>query len=130
MTENVLIPTEEFDITGFFRFPHLACQKKELPYLILKRNNEALLLVVPSGFNNSLVFAGLTIAHIEFLAKNAPNEYKQELLATINADYKLQEIFEITKSMDDDLGENVTQNQKRIKNVIQYIRDNQIAFEF
>jgi len=41
-----------------------------------------------------------------------------------------KKFFEIAKSMDEDLGKNTTQNQDRIKNLIQYIKDNRGAFEF
>jgi hypothetical protein len=39
-------------------------------------------------------------------------------------------VFEIAKAMDEDLGRGATQNQDRVRNVIQYIKDNRIAFEF
>jgi len=32
--------------------------------------------------------------------------------------------------MDEDLGEGVVQNQKRIERVYQYIKDNWVAFQF
>jgi hypothetical protein len=32
--------------------------------------------------------------------------------------------------MDEDLGEKITKNQERVRNVIQYIKDNRMVFEF
>jgi hypothetical protein len=42
----------------------------------------------------------------------------------------MKEVFEIVKMMDDDMGNGVTQNQKRIKDVRQYVLDNLVVFQF
>ena len=63
-------------------------------------------------------------------AKNAPEDYKKNILELLNNQEMVNGIFEIAKAMDDDLGRGATQNQDRARNVIQYIKDNRIAFEF
>lgn len=134
--ENNLSLIETFDVVRELKTPHLLYRdiniykEQKIAFSVLARKAEEILLINSSGFGVAAVLAGLTAEHIEFLVKNAPSEYRQEIWSSISADYKIQEIFEIAKAMDEDLGENVTQNQARVKSVIQYIRDNQIAFEF
>ncbi|MFA5994671.1 MAG: hypothetical protein WC823_06975 [Parcubacteria group bacterium] len=127
---------EEFDIMREITMPHLLTmgesllEKKNACYAILARKTEEILLVNSPGFSTDFIFAGLSEKHIEFIAKNAPIEYKKELLKLSSSDYSVADILEIAQAMDNDLGENVTQNQQRVKNVMRYIQDNQIAFQF
>ncbi len=132
---ETLTLVEEFDITRKLQFPHtFSCtnifQKKELAYYAFAKNNSEILLITPGGFQANFILAGLSEKHIEYIATNAPTEYKKELLDSFLKKYTLKEIFEIAQSMDEDLGGGATQNQERVKNVIQYISDNRIAFEF
>lgn len=127
---------EELDIREYLSEPHLTyiddsvLIRKKVAYSILKRDLNEILLIDSSGFLIDSVFSGLTEKHIEHIAKNAPEKYKQNLLEIQNDKGMMEGVFEIAKSMDEDLGEKVTQNQQRIKNVIQYIKDNQIVFQF
>lgn len=105
-------------------------EKKKLAWHIFHSDNEAILLPTFFAFSYSAVIAGLSAKHIEFVAKNAPADYKKELLNAISQKYKLQEIIEIAKSMDEDMQSASVENQNRIKNVIRYIKDNREAFEF
>jgi hypothetical protein len=90
------------------------------------------ILLIPSSYllSYSAVIAGLTQIQIEYIAKNAPVNYKKELANSMTMDYRMKEVFEIAKAMDEDLGDGVEQNQKRIKSVQQYILDNWVVFQF
>lgn len=92
--------------------------------------NELLLIPVTFAFSYAAIVAGINERQIEYLTKSAPEEYKKELNGAIAQEYKIKEIMEIAKAMDEDLGGNSVRNQERTKNVIQYIKDNQAAFEF
>jgi hypothetical protein len=105
-------------------------EKKELALDTYKLNGEILLLPAPTMFKYSAIISGISEKQIEYISNNAPSEYKKELLESILQSYKVKEIFEIAKAMDDDLGRGSMQNQDRVRNVIQYIKDNRIAFEF
>lgn len=134
--ENNLELLEEFDIARELQTPHLLHKKiylsakKQTAYSILSRKQDEILLANSTAFNTDSVFTGLSEKHIEFIAQHAPADYRKEIIDLIFQDYKLDNIFEIAKAMDQDLGGNTTQNQTRVKNVIQYIKDNRIAFEF
>lgn len=121
-------------------------EKLTLPYLSIEENsmrsktnlamdtlgldNEILLIPSHSMFSYSAILAGLSEGQIEHIAMNAPSDYKKELLNSIMQAYKIKEVFEIAKAMDTALATNSTKNQERVQNVIQYIKDNQIVFEF
>ena len=104
-------------------------QKKTLARHIFSLKNEYILLPTYFAFSYTSIIAGLSEKHIEYVAKNAPVEYKKELATTILNKYKMKEVFEIAKAMDEDLGENLNQNQQRIKRVYQYICDNWSVFQ-
>lgn len=97
--------------------------------VFLKKENE-MLLVDPFGFLIDSVFAGLTEKHIGYIAKNGPKEYKENLLEILSDQGAMKGVFEIAKAMDEDMNGDTNQNQERVKNVIQYIKDNKTAFEF
>ena len=67
---------------------------------------------------------------MEYIAIKAPLEYRTELLKIINNEGMTEESMKIAKFMDMEMDEDIAKNQYRVRNVIQYIRDNQIAFEF
>lgn len=131
-----LTTLEEFDLYEKLQFPHFSlseediASQKKLAYEILSRKEENILLVTSHGFEYSEILAGLSEKHIEYIAKNGPRDYKENILNLLSDKEAVGLIFEIAKAMDEDLGENVTQNQDRIRNVIQYIKDNRVAFEF
>lgn len=100
-----------------------------LAWHTLSLANEEILLMTPFAFTYGGILAGLSLQAIEYIAKNAPDKYKKELIEAINKDYIQREVFEIAKEMDDDLG-NSYKNQQRIKSVLQYISDNKSAFIF
>lgn len=105
-------------------------QKVVLARYILSVDNDVLLIPSCYLFSYDAIIAGLDEKKIEYISKNAPVEYKKELLNSISSDYRMKEVFEIARMMDEDLGEGVTQNQKRVKNVYQYILDNIAVFQF
>jgi hypothetical protein len=114
---------------GDYISPSLAVKRK-IAYSILTRNESTVLLLDRYGFTIDYIFAGLTEKHIECFAKNAPKVYKDNILKTLRDQEMVKGVFEIAKAMDDDLGENITKNQERVRNVIQYIKDNRMVFEF
>jgi hypothetical protein len=133
--ENNLGLLEEFDIEREIKTPHLmyrnfsTINKKRVAYSILSRKLNEIILINSPGFCVDAVFAGLSEKHIEYIAKNAPMEYKKNILDLLYQ-ANIENILKITQDMDKDLGENVTQNQDRLKNIIQYIKDNHAVFEF
>ena len=104
--------------------------RKTVASSMLQRDEGVILLADSDGFLIDSVFAGLSGKHIEHIAKNAPRDYKNNILKILQDQEMMRGVFEIAKAMDDDLGRGTTQNQDRVKNVIQYIKDNRIAFEF
>ncbi len=126
---------EDLKIRKFIREPHLSYidstigNRKNVAYLVLQKKEDEILLIDKSGFIIDSVFAGLTEKHIEYIAKNAPRDYKKNILSAL-ADKKMMDgVLEIVRSMDDDV-QGMTKNQERINNVIRYIKDNIIAFQF
>lgn len=124
----------EFELIDQIEHPHLsftdnAKAKKNIAYQILNNYlaNE-IIIIDPYGFSIDSVFAGLTEAHIEYIAKNAPSDYKKAISSILKDEEAMKNINEIVKDMDNDKGGNL--NQTRINNVIQYIKDNKIVFEF
>lgn len=128
--------TEEVDIIGDFHTPHIQAiqmnipTKKRIARNILAKKAEDILLINSNAFIKTYIFAGLTEIQIEFIAKNAPKDYKVNLLKILGDKEMMKGVFEIVKSMDEDAGDGSTRHQERIKNIIQYISDNRIAFEF
>lgn len=114
---------------GDYIAPSLSVKKK-IAYSILSREEKTVLLLDKYGFTIDFIFAGLIEKHIEHIARNAPKDYKDNILKLLRDQEMVNGIFEIAKAMDDDLGRGSTQNQDRARNVIQYIKDNRIAFEF
>ncbi|OGI15588.1 MAG: hypothetical protein A2Z52_01130 [Candidatus Moranbacteria bacterium RBG_19FT_COMBO_42_6] len=133
--KNNLNMLEEFDIIGKFQYPHMLffpitpVSKKQTAYLMMSKREDEILLISSPGFGNASVVAGLTEKNIEYLAKKGPRDFKEAILKILQDQIALKEILEIAKSMDDDVSGNATQNQSRIKNVIQYIKDNRVVFE-
>lgn len=105
-------------------------QRATLARYILNLEEESLLIPSSYIFSYAAIIAGLSEQQIEYVAKNAPRDYKVELVKSTLNEYKTKEVFEIAKIMDEDLGEGIMQNQKRIKNVYQYISDNWMVFQF
>lgn len=133
---QILLLSEEIKIKGILHEPHFSyiestlVNKKYIASLIFQKKEEDIFLIASSGFIIDSVFSGLTEKHIEYIAKNAPRNYKENLLKIQEDKEMMQGVFEIAKAMDKDLGESVTQNQQRVRNVIQYIKDNQAVFQF
>jgi len=131
-----LTSPEEFNIKGIIQEPHFSYiestlnNRKDVSCSVLRRNENDILLIASFGFIIDSVFAGLTEKHIEFIAKNGPGDYKENLLKILQDQEMMKGVFEITLDMDTDMGKNITQNQDRVRNVIQYIKDNKIVFEF
>lgn len=127
---------EELNIIENLREPHLSyimgtmVEKKRVAYLVLQKDETDILLIASSGFLIDSVFAGLSEKNIEHIAKRGPQKYKESLIKILKDQEMMNGVFEIVKSMDEDLRGQATQNQDRIRSVIQYIKDNRIAFEF
>jgi hypothetical protein len=131
-----LTAQEEFNIQGIIQEPHFSyidsalTNRKRVSYSILVRKEGDILLVDSSGFLIDSVFAGLTERHIEYIAKNGPKNYKENLFKILQDKEMLHGVSEIIQAIDKESGENATQNRERINNVIQYIKDNRVVFEF
>lgn len=127
---------EESIIKLNLREPHFSyindsvLSKKKISFLMLAKGNDSILLVDSYGFIFDSIFAGLSEKHIEHIAKNGPRDYKENILKISKDGKTMEGVFEIAKAMDEDLGGGSTRHQTRVKNVMQYIRDNQVVFEF
>jgi hypothetical protein len=136
ITTDLLTTLEEYDAIMRFQSPHLLpsqngiLAKKKIAFLVASAKEDEVLLILPDGFLDSAVLAGLTEKNIEHIAKHAPKEYKENILSSLKNQERIAEILEIAKTMDNDLGTNINKNQERINNVIQYIKDNLKVFEF
>jgi len=128
---NFTSTLDEFDIVMNLQFPHtLPASKTILASNILQRSADDILLISPSGFENSAILSGISEKQIEAIAKKAPAEHKISLIRTMSNPSYLKEIFEIAKSLDENIGNNCQKNQLRVKNVIRYIKDNFSVFQF
>ena len=105
-------------------------QKAILARYVMNLDEELLLIPSYYAFSYSGIIAGLTEKQVEYLAKNAPKDYKIELTKSILNEYKMKDVLKIAKMMDDDMGNGVIQNQKRIENMHQYVLDNLVVFKF
>jgi hypothetical protein len=127
---------KEILIRNNLREPHFSyaedsvLNKKKASILMMHKSNDEVLLVDSYGFNFDSIFAGLTERHIEYIAKSGPKNYKDNIMKILKDQEMMKGVFEIAKALDDDAGRNVTDNQERIRNVIQYIKDNRVVFEF
>jgi len=127
---------EEINIIRSISNPHLTyiletlIEKKKVARSVLNRKEDEILLIDSSGFLIDSVFAGISEKHIEYIAIHGPKDYKENIIRTLKDEKTMKETFEIVKAMDEDLGEKSTQNQERIKKVIQYVKDNRIVFKF
>lgn len=132
---DYLTTLEEFDFIHEYQMPYLLSDdgsigsKKKIAYLIMARKEDELFLVNPEGFSESSVFAGITEKQIEYFAKHAPLEYKKELVKIFSDKEMMASVWNIARAMDDDEGDGLEKNKKRITNVINYIYDNQILFQ-
>lgn len=131
MNENIEIDIlEKFSLPHIF-FPQNTIQQKEmLAWHVASLSGEEILLASSFAFSYEGFLAGLTMSQIEYFAKNAPVNYKRELINSINKEYKIKEVMEIAKMMDDDLGGGARRNQDRVMNVRQYVYNNQEVFQF
>ena len=131
---NNLSALEEFDAQRKIQFPHLLYStidlrtKRNSAYSVLLKKENEILLISPSGFGESSVVAGLTEKNIEYFSKFAPKEYREQLMSVVGNSYLMEEVWEIIKLMDEDDGQ--IKNKIRMVNVVQYIRDNKIVFQF
>lgn len=127
---------EELNIRDSIEAPHFLyvegtmLEKRRVAYLILQRKEDEVLLIDRTGFLVDSVLAGLSEKHIEHIAKSGPRDYKENILKSVKDQKILAEVVAIAKAMDEDLGGGSTRHQTRVKNVIQYIKDNQVVFEF
>jgi len=134
MTKN-LNPIEESEYWENFSTPFLSylgssiIERKHVAGDIKMRKPEDVLLVDKFGLSVDAVFAGLNEKQIEFFAKNAPLEYKKEMASIFSDQEMMDGVWEIVRAMDNDEGDGSTENQDRIKRVVQYIQDNRIAFQ-
>lgn len=127
---------QEIAIAKKLSQPHLSYvedtlqNRKNVSYLVLQKREVDILLIDSFGFSIDSVLAGLTERHIEYIAKNAPQIYKSNIVNALRNKETMEGLFSIAKAMDEDLNGTSQQNQLRIQHVIQYIKDNLPAFQF
>lgn len=132
---NGLNALEEFDAQRKIQFPHLLKKasdiivKKNIALLVFGLKEWDVLLISPSGFSESSVIAGITEKNIEFFLKKAPMEYKKNLLEAIENEFIVEETVKIAEAMDEDMSTE-NSNQNRVRNVLNYIRDNSNVLSF
>lgn len=135
MTKNLDL-IEESEYWEKFSSPFLSYIGRSLPERkrvardISLRKKEDLLLMDKFGFGIDSIFSGLTEDQIQYIAKNAPLEYKKEMVSIFQDKEMMDGVWEIAKAMDDDEGDSSAKNQDRIKKIIQYINDNRAVFQF
>jgi len=126
----------EIELEDKLQHPHLFAvdgvgAKKKIALQVYSVVQETdLLLIDPLGFSNDAILAGITEKQIEYLAKNAPQVYKENIVGALKNKETAAGIFSLAKALDEDLDRNSQQNQLRVQHVIQYIKDNLPAFQF
>lgn len=103
-------------------------EQKGIARLMLFKSTEDLLLMDPYSFQFDIILAGLTEAHIEFLAIKAPQPIKTFLLQGFTDSETLQSAYNLAVSLDEE--HSSIKNKERILSVIQYVRDNNLVFRF
>ena len=128
-TEDYLNDFFEKMTIPFVYFPqNNILSKKQLAIHTATLDNN-LLLSTSWLFSFPATLSGLDYDQVVYIAEHAPAVYKKQLLETTKTTYKIREALEISKALDESNGSG-TQNQDRLKNIIQYVKDNSIAFEF
>ncbi len=133
---NNLTALEEFDVQRKIEMPHLLHKansliaKKNIAYVVLAKKEDEILLISPSGFGEASVATGLNEKDIEYFARRASREHKENLYSLIANELLIKNIWDIAKAMDEDFAEGSKNNQQRVKNVLRYIYDNQLVFHF
>lgn len=132
---NQLNVLEEFDITQSIQMPHLMfpelddVSKRKIAESVFGRKPDEVLLITSLGFETSSVVAGLSLQAIEYIAKNAPLEYRESIWSVIDNGAEVKDMLKIAKAMDDGRGNGSRVHQERVLNLIQYVKDNQVAFQ-
>ena len=134
INSDLLTTLEEYDVIMRLQGPHLSSAqndittRKNMSLLILSKKEDEILLIYPGGFLHGAVLAGITEKNIEYIAKHAPMEYKENIMEALHDQETISDAAEIIKILDKDANSNA--NQERFKNVIQYIKDNIKVFQF
>lgn len=133
---ELLTTSEEYDAIMRFQNPHLLffqediLSQKNIAQLVLGKKEDEILLLSPEAFLSSSVFAGISEKQIEYIAKNAPEDYKTRIRNLVNDSDFLAHALEICNYLDQDREKESTDNMDRLKNVTRYINDNLSVFEF
>lgn len=134
--ENDRSAFEEIDIMRKMQTPYLLYEnndsvaKRNIAFDVMSRKAEDILLINAFGFREEAVLAGITEEQIEYIAKNGPRKYKENIIKTFSNEYSVLEIEEIVKVMDEEEGAGRNNNWQRMRNVMRYIGDNQKVFAF
>lgn len=119
---------EEFDVIAELQFPDFAYSTESFEdkiafcNFINKLPERRILLLDDDLFNLPFVFAGLQEIHIEHLLKDGGYILKKILHVNIaDADF-FNEVLKFVSELDS--RNKTTENLTRIKNIVQYLKDN------
>lgn len=119
---------EEFDVIAELQFPDFAYSTESFEdkiafcNFINKLPERRLLLLDDDLFNLPFVFAGLQEIHIEHLLKDGGYILKKILYVNIADTDFFNEMLKFVSELDS--RNKTTENSTRIKNIVQYLKDN------
>lgn len=119
---------EEFDVIAELQFPDFAYSTESFEdkiafcNFINKLPERRILLLDDDLFNLPFVFAGLQEIHIEHLLKDGGYILKKILHVNIADTDFFNEVLKFVSELDS--RNKTTENSTRIKNIVQYLKDN------
>lgn len=119
---------EEFDVIAELQFPDFAYSTESFEdkiafcNFINKLPERRILLLDDDLFNLPFVFAGLQEIHIEHLLKDGGYIFKKILHVNIADTDFFNEVLKFVSELDS--RNKTTENSTRIKNIVQYLKDN------
>lgn len=119
---------EEFDVIAELQFPDFAYSTESFEdkiafcNFINKLPERRILLLDDDLFNLPFVFAGLQEIHIEHLLKDGGYIFKKILYVNIADTDFFNEMLKFVSELDS--RNKTTENSTRIKNIVQYLKDN------
>lgn len=119
---------EEFDIIAELQFPDFVYatdsmeEKIAFSKMISNLSNKRIMLLDDALFNFPYIAAGLQEEHIETIIKEGDYDGKKIIFENFNDLYFLKQTEELMDELD--RREKTTENSTRLKNILQYLRDN------
>lgn len=119
---------EEFDIVAELQFPDFIYatdsmeEKIAFSKMINDLSNRRIMLIDDILFSFSFITAGLNESHIETLTRGSDYNCKKALFENFGRPYFVKEVEEIIAELD--RRQKTTENSARLKNILQYLKDN------